>query len=169
MQNTVKGGSLWITPELYGIFKEQIDKLVAHQKRSNMIAFLHDPYQWLGYFQGSLTKNDWKCNPFVFVDIGPDGSVRSCGPSFGNIKDMSLTDCLHTNEARMAREKMRLCNKPCLQTCWARPGTDSLEMVVNDFVKALEGSGMTAAEKKQALEAGIKSINAYETIALRDQ
>jgi MoaA/NifB/PqqE/SkfB family radical SAM enzyme len=164
MQNTIKGGSLWITPELKDVLKDQIDKIVEYKNKSGLVAFLHDPYQWLGYFQGSLTKSDWKCNPFVFVDVGPDGSVRSCGPSFGNIKVMSLNDCLKTDDARMARAKMRLCDKPCLQTCWARPEADSLKMIVNDFTAALEGASASKAEKKQALEAGLKMIDAYESL-----
>ncbi len=169
MQNTIKGGGLWITPELLGVFKSQVDRIVEYQKSSGLVAFLHDPYQWLGYFQGSLTKSDWKCNPFVFVDVGPDGAVRSCGPSFGNIKDMSLNDCLHTESARMARERMRACDKPCLQTCWARPGADSLKMVVNDFVTALDRSSLTKAEKRQALEEGIGSMDKYEEVVLGDK
>lgn len=169
MQNTVQGGHLWITPEWQGVLKEQIDKLVAYKDKSGLIAFLHDPYQWLGYFQGSLTRRDWKCNPFVFVDVGPDGSVRSCGPSFGNIKDMSLSDCLHTEAARAARARMAVCDKPCLQTCWARPGTDSLKRIVNDFAVALEGSAMTTAEKKKALGTGLQWVEAYEDLVLGDE
>lgn len=166
MQNTIKGGNLWVMPELLGVLKDEIDKIADYRREHGLVAFLHDPYQWLGYFQGALTKADWKCNPFVFIDIGPDGAVRSCGPSFGNIKEMSLQDCLQTDKARKARERMRACQKPCLQTCWARPEADSLEKTVNNFISQIDNSSLPKEEKKAVLAEGIRAIDEYENIIL---
>ena len=168
MQNTIAGGHLWITPELLGAFKVEIDKLVEYRRLHGLVAELHDPYQWIGYFQGSLSRKDWTCNPFVFIDIGPDGNVRSCGPSFGSIKDMSLTECLHTAAADQARERMRVCQKPCLQTCWARPGTDSLGVIVNNFTARLDRAGLPAEEKTVLLAESLKLVEHYETLVTGD-
>ncbi len=126
MQNTNPEAPFWILDERIGRLKQEIDKIVAYQKQHGLVAFLHDPYLWLNYFQGTLTKKHWKCNPFVFMNIGPDGSVSNCGQVFGNLKEISLKSCLDSKEARMGRKKMRRCQKPCLQTCWARPEADSL-------------------------------------------
>jgi MoaA/NifB/PqqE/SkfB family radical SAM enzyme len=167
MQNTVREGALWIREEQSGLLREQIDKIVAYQKKNGLVAFLHDPYLWLDYFKATLTKDQWKCNPFVFIDIGPDGSVRSCGPAFGNVKDMSLTACLETPDAEKARERMTRCPRPCLQTCWAKPEADTLTGIVCDFLAVLQGSGETRPEKKKMIEQGIALLDQCEALVLK--
>jgi len=164
MQNTIKGGSLWITQDLIDILKGQIDKITDYQKKNGLVAFLHDPYLWLGYFRGILTKKDWRCNPFVFVDIGPDGFVRSCGAPFGNVKNMSLEECLNTGEAKNAREKMQRCLKPCLQTCWAKPEADSLERVAKGFILEVDSLGLGSGGKKKIIEKGLEMVSEYEKL-----
>lgn len=164
MQNTIKAGHLWITQDGIGILKQQIDKIVDYQKKNGLVAFLHESYLWVNYFQGTLTKKGWKCNPFVFIDIGPDGNVRSCGPAFGNIKEMDLTVCLNTPEAKKARERMTLCEKPCLQTCWARPEADSLTHIVEDFLFQLKSFDGDNGEKKKIIKGGIKLLTKYEDL-----
>ena len=128
------------------------------------MAFLHDPYLWIKYFQGALSKQDWQCNPFVFIDIGPDGSVRSCGPAFGNVKEMRLADCLNTIEAQKARARMLKCNKPCLQTCWARPESDYLMNIVNNFISQLGNLKDGPSHKKELIEKGIGFLSQYEDL-----
>ncbi len=169
MQNTIKGGHLWITPELLEVFKQQIDKISDYREKFGLVALLHDPYQWLGYFKGSLTRQDWKCNPFVFVDIGPDGLVRSCGASFGNIRQMSLTDCLYTEQARLARDKMAICDKPCLQTCWAKPEADSLNSAVEHFISSVDNLALTSKEQEEALTEGLRTLDHYENLILKEK
>lgn len=164
MQNTIKSGHFWITDGYIGILRQQIDKIVDYQKKNGLVAFLHDPYLWLGYFQGILTKKNWKCNPFVFIDIGPDGYTRSCGSAFGNIKEINLTDCLNTIEARKARERMQRCQKPCLQTCWARPEADSLIDIVKNFLFQVKSFGENNGEKKKIIEEGIELLTKYEDL-----
>lgn len=164
MQNTIKAGHFWVTGDRIRILKQQIDKIVDYQKQNGLVAFLHDPYLWLGYFQGTLTKKDWKCNPFVFIDIGPDGYVRSCGPAFGNVKEMSLTTCLNTTEAKRARERMKRCQKPCLQTCWARPEADSLIDIVKNFLSQLKSFDGNDGEKKKMIEEGLELLTKYEDL-----
>ena len=168
MQNTIKGGHLWITEDRIGILKQQINKIVDYHKQNSLVAFLHDPYLWLKYFQGTLTKKDWKCNPFVFIDIGPDGLVRSCGPAFGNIKEMSLSECLNTAEAKKAREGMQKCQKPCLQTCWARPESDSLIDIVRNFISKLDNLNESGNGKNNIVEAALGLITKYEKLILQD-
>ena len=162
MQNTIKSGNFWIDETRIGRLKQQIGKIIDYQKQNGLVAFLHDPYLWLKYFQGTLTKADWKCNPFIFIDIGPDGDVRSCGPAFGNVKEMSLTGCLNTPEAKKARERMLRCQKPCLQTCWARPEADSLVNIVQNFFSQVENIDTNNVSKRKIIEEGFVLLNKHE-------
>lgn len=162
MQNTVKSSGLWIGEDKMGKLKEQIDKIVGYQKEHGLVAFLHDPYHWLEYFRGNLTRERWKCNPFVFIDIGPDGLVRSCGSAFGSIKDMTIEACLNTKEAHKAREKMSRCQRPCLQTCWSRPEADSLREIINNFIGKVRKLETGKIEKKRVLEKGLELLSGYE-------
>lgn len=164
MQNTVKNSGLWINGDKIGELKEQINKIVGYQKEYGLVAFLHDPYLWLEYFQGNLTRENWKCNPFVFIDIGPDGLVRSCGSAFGNIKELSLEAILNTKEAHRAREKMSRCRKSCLQTCWSRPESDSTRRMVNDFISRAGELEISHIEKKYLFEKGLELLSGYEKL-----
>ncbi|MBI5873499.1 MAG: SPASM domain-containing protein [Candidatus Omnitrophica bacterium] len=168
MQNTMKDGDLWVKKERIDVLKEQVAKIIGYQKNNGLVAFLHDPYLWVDYFNGTLTKKVWKCNPFVFIDIGPDGEVRSCGPSFGNIKEMTLADCLDTAQAQEARDRMKRCRKPCLQTCWARPEADSLSGIVRDFLKKLESEHAAGKDKKAAIQKAIGSLEQFETMLSKE-
>jgi len=167
MQNTVSQSRLWIDESNAGIFKEQIDKIMDYQKKNGLVAFLHNPYLWLDYFQGKISRKDWKCNPFVFIDIGPDGEVRSCGAPFGNIKDMSLEACLNTQEAHNARERMLRCRKPCLQTCWGRPEADSLTGIVNGFIGEINKLEAEKGQKNKLLSEAFEILSGYERMTIR--
>lgn len=168
MQNSIKAGNFWIGKDGIGTLRQQTDRIVEYQKQNGLVAFLHDPYLWLGYFQGVLTKKEWKCNPFVFIDIGPDGYVRSCGPAFGNIKEMSLTGCLNTAEAKKARERMTRCRKPCLQTCWARPEADSFSGIVENFLFQLKKNcAENRVEKDKMIKEGFRLLTKYEDLIRR--
>jgi MoaA/NifB/PqqE/SkfB family radical SAM enzyme len=169
MQNTIADGHFWITRNDMAVLEEQIKAIAAYQKERGLVAFLHDPFMWTDYFKGTLTRDKWTCHPYVFVDIGPDGEVRSCGPSFGNIKKMSLDDCLKTPEADRARERMRRCAKPCLQTCWARPEADSLNAAVKEFLSDLDSSGHDKDEKRRFIEKGIACLDAFEERISRNE
>ena len=162
MQNTTSGARFWLRKEDIGKLKEQIDKITEYQKNHGLVAFLHDPYLWIKHFEGSLTRKEWKCNPFVFVNIGPDGEVRSCGRSFGNIKKMDLSSCLNTAESHKARNIMKNCQKPCLQTCWANPEADSLAGIIDTFIDELRRDNIDEKDKKELLTAAIAKLNEYE-------
>ncbi len=151
MQNTYQNAPFWLKGEDLEILEEQISRINEYREKNGLIALLHDPYLWLDYFKGSLSKKQWKCNPFVFINIGPDGFVRSCGPAFGNIKELSLEEILNTNEACSARKNMQLCNKPCLQTCWANSDSDSLLNIVKLFIQRVNQSGDKGSFLKEAL------------------
>lgn len=164
MQSTVKGGSLWPSKKEISLLREQIDKICCYQRENGLVAFLHDPYLWLKYFQGTLGTQDWKCNPFVFVDIGPDGNLRSCGPAFGNARDTGLNGCLQTQAADKARQRMKECLKPCLQTCWARPEADDLLAAVKEFCAGVKSAKTEKADKAAAIEQGLRLLENYEKV-----
>jgi len=168
MQNTIKGAPFWIAEDKTNILKQQIDKIADYQKKNGLVAFLHDPYLWLRYFQGTLTKKDWKCNPFVFIDIGPDGYVRSCGPAFGNIKEMSLSACLNTAEAKKARQRMQMCQKPCLQTCWGWPEAESLTNIAYNFLSRVKDLDGDNGNKSKIIKDGLELLSRYEDLILKD-
>jgi len=162
MQKTSPDAPFWISKERLNILKDQIGKILDYKMKNGLVAFLHDPYLWINYFETSLTKDNWKCNPFVFLNIGPDAEVRSCGASFGNLKDMSLDDCLLSQDAFQARRLMKACPKPCLQTCWAHPESDSLIEIANRFINNIKND----KNKVQFLKMGLKILERYKNIVV---
>ncbi|MFH1191640.1 MAG: radical SAM protein [Candidatus Omnitrophota bacterium] len=165
MQKTSADAPFWISKERLNILKEQIDKILDYKTKDGLVAFLHDPYLWINYFETSLTKDNWKCNPFVFLNIGPDAEVRSCGASFGNLKEMSLDDCLLSQDAFLARRLMKACPKPCLQTCWAHPESDSLIEIANRFINNIKND----KNKVRYLKTGLKILERYKNIAMNQK
>lgn len=165
MQNTSPQAPFWIREENINILQEQIDKIVEYKESNGLVAFLHDPYLLVEHFKGQVTKKQWKCNPFVFINIGPDGEVRSCGSSFGNIRNMTLEQCFNSEEAYRARNIMKDCQKPCLQTCWAHPESDSLTGVIAEFIGRLKND----KNKPQLIKKAIKLIETYEDIVINNK
>ncbi len=168
MQNTIKGGQLWINEEQVGYLKGQLDRIVGYQKEYGFVAFLHDPYLWLEYFRGALKKEDWKCNPYVFVDIGPDGFLRSCGRAFGNVLESGIAGCLNSEAAKNARARMQRCQKACLQTCWAKPEADKLADIVNNFILQIDKLELKNRVKRDIMKKGLDLISKYEDLTLRE-
>lgn len=164
MQNTSPNAPFWIRGEDLKMFKKQIGRIADYQKKQGLVAFLHDPYLWLKYFDGTLGKTHWKCNPFVFINIGPDGEVRSCGKSFGNIHRMSLDECFHTKDADDARKVMKACQKPCLQTCWSWPQGDLLRNIFDDFLADIAKSDLRISEKETILREAENILTYYEKL-----
>lgn len=162
MQKTSPDAPFWIRREKLDVLKKQLDMIVEYKSKHGLVAFLHDPYLWLKYFELTLTRENWKCNPFVFLNIGPDGEVRSCGASFGNIKNMSLEECLLSEEAFEARKLMKVCKKPCLQTCWAHPESDSITEIANRFLSQIKNH----KDKGRILRTGLKLLERYKNITL---
>ena len=164
MQNTSSQARFWLNDNDIDKLKGQIDQIVNYQKSNGLVAFLHDPYLWIKHFKGRLTKKEWKCNPFVFVNIGPDGELRSCGAAFGNIKKMPISSCLETSEATQARKIMKNCLKPCLQTCWAHPEANSLTEIIESFIQDLKKAGLAKKDRKELLTAALSKITTYEEL-----
>ncbi|MDD5128155.1 MAG: radical SAM protein [Candidatus Omnitrophica bacterium] len=162
MQNTSSVARFWLKDNDIELLKTQIDKIVDYQQKHGLVAFLHDPYMWIRHFKGELTKKDWKCNPFVFLNVGPDGDVRSCGAAFGNIQKLGLDECLKTKEADQARRAMKNCQKPCLQTCWANPQSDSLAGIVDALIHNLKKDRLDKQSKKQLLLTALSKLTSYE-------
>lgn len=168
MQNTSFNARFWIKDDDLKILEEQIDKIVDYQMKNGLVAFLHDPYLWVGHFKGTLTKKEWKCNPFIFLNIGPDGEVRSCGSSFGNVQNMSLDECLNTEEAFKARKTMKMCQKPCLQTCWANPESDSLIGIVDNLIYSTRRSSLDKENKRKLLNEALFKLAIYEKMLKKE-
>jgi MoaA/NifB/PqqE/SkfB family radical SAM enzyme len=164
MQNTSSEAKFWLGEEDSDILRLEIDKIVGYQKKNGLVAFLHDPYLWVKHFKGTLTKKEWKCNPFVFLNIGPDGEVRSCGAPFGSIQKMSLDECLKSKEAFQARSIMKQCLKPCLQTCWANPDADSLNQIINNFILNIRKNDLGKADKRELLMKALSKLADYENL-----
>lgn len=162
MQNTDSNAPFWIRAQALEVLKEQIDKIISYQSKHGLVAFLHDPYLWLKYFEGTLTREDWRCNPFVFMNIGPDGETRSCGLSFGNIKEAGLNHCLNTEEAYKARRLMKVCEKPCLQTCWGWPEANSLSGIVDGFISKIRESDLSKEDKRENIKQALNILTGYE-------
>lgn len=162
MQNTSSNARFWLREDDIIKLKEQIDKITEYQKNHGLVAFLHDPYLWIKHFEGALTRKEWKCNPFVFINIGPDGEVRSCGASFGNINKMNLNSCLDTVESHKARKIMKNCQKPCLQTCWANPQADSLAGIIDAFIDGVKKDNIDGKNKKELLIGALTRLVEYE-------
>ena len=162
MQNTSPIARFWLKDNDIELLKTQIDKIVDYQQKHGLVAFLHDPYMWIRHFKGELAKKDWKCNPFVFLNVGPDGDVRSCGAAFGNIQKLGLDECLKTKEADQARRTMKNCQKPCLQTCWANPQSDSLTGIINTLIDNLRKDRLDKQSKKQLLLTALSKLTSYE-------
>ncbi len=162
MQNTSSQARFWLNENDVNKLKEQIDKIVNYQKHNGLVVFLHDPYLWIKHFKGQLIKKEWKCNPFVFVNIGPDGELRSCGTAFGNIKEKSLNACLNTPEAARARKIMNNCLKPCLQTCWANPDSDHLSSIINMFIENIGKTSLDKKARNALLQKALSLLSEYE-------
>jgi len=162
MQNTSSNARFWLKDEDIEELKQQIDEIVNYQKNNGLVAFLHDPNLWIKHFKGQLTRKEWKCNPFVFTNIGPDGEVRSCGSAFGNINKISLQECLNTEEAYRARNIMKHCEKPCLQTCWANPQADSLANIIDTLIYNVKKGKLDKKTKKELLVTALAKLIKYE-------
>jgi len=162
MQNTSPNARFWLKEADIHELKNQIDKIVDYRKNNGLVAFLHDPYLWIKHFQNQLSKSDWKCNPFVFTNIGPDGEVRSCGAAFGNINKLSFQECLNTADAHKARSVMKSCAKPCLQTCWANPQADCLDDIVDTLIRKIRDCSLDRESKKELLTNALRKLTHYE-------
>ena len=160
MQNTSGSAPFWPGEKEIGILREQISLITAPGGGCGVAAFLHDPALWADYFSGRLERRQWKCNPFVFINIGPDGEIRSCGESFGNIKDAGITAALFTREASEAREKMKKCRKPCLQTCWAHPDADTISGLTEKMI----ASSRNIPGRAVLLRECLAELKEYKTI-----
>jgi len=162
MQNTSADAHFWLRGKDIDILKRQIDEILDFKKTYGLVEFLHDPYLWAEHFLGTLKIDAWKCNPFVFLNIGPDGEIRSCGASFGNMHKLGLDACLNTAEARQARAVMKNCPKPCLQTCWANPESDSLARAVDSFISKINNANFSKEEKEGLLREALNRLSYYE-------
>ncbi|MBC8495060.1 radical SAM protein [archaeon] len=164
MQSTKQEGGLWIPKSKISILKEQTKKLIEFKEKYGIIEFTHNPTLFAKYFDKTLRKQEWTCNPLEFIDIGPNGAVQSCGGDFGSIKHLSLAESLNTKKAEESRELMKRCEKPCLQTCWARPDAEDLNEIFKTFFTKLNQDKIRKEEKKKLLKQSLILLNNYESM-----
>jgi MoaA/NifB/PqqE/SkfB family radical SAM enzyme len=167
MQKTYKGGPLWPQKEKLDILREQIDKLISFRKKYGIIAFLHDPYLFINYYSGKIKRKDWSCIPYVFLAIGPNGEMRICGNSFGNVKDMKIEGSLLSDKAFKQRKEMLRCKKPCLQTCWALPEYYSIKKITNKFIREIKSNNFR--NKRLYLKKGLRILRETSSLIKNNQ
>lgn len=165
MMMTKKSGDSWIRNADIDILRRELRLLQDFKNKKGKIVFLHEPHLFIKYFEGSLSVSDWTCNPFVFINIGPNGVVSCCGePSYGDLHFQSLHECLSSDSARKVRKRMKACSTPCLQTCWARPEADRLEDIVVKFINEIDkSSSINNAQKRRAFEEVVSRLSEYES------
>lgn len=163
MQEATNEGPLWIPKSRIPLMEKNIKKIEKFSKsHPNFVAWLHDTSLFSKYFRKELGKSEWKCNPYMFVCITMNGQLQICGESFGDIRKKSITELLNSDDAFKLREKMKKCDKNCLQSCWARPEADNLSNICNDFLKSV--SSFPKSERKMMIKKGLGLLNKYEKI-----
>jgi len=81
-------------------------------------------------------KNDgerrkWRCFVgYSRMSISSFGHVYSCSEKFGEIRENTLKEIWYSKNAARIRKKFNNCGKFCLQTCYARPDSESLYNVI---------------------------------------
>ena len=158
---------LWVTPEQLPLLREQVAKLIEYEKKEKFIAFIHDPKLFVTYFEGRHSRKAWKCNPFQFLNIGPDGKTQVCGDSFGNIHETTISEAYFSEKAAEHRGLMKKCRLNCLQTCWSRLESDRLKEIIDTFLSDLdEKQRLTREEKIKIMDEGKKELARYERLIL---
>jgi MoaA/NifB/PqqE/SkfB family radical SAM enzyme len=160
----VTNNPLWPNQEDIKILKDQVKKMTEYEKKNGFIAFIHDPQLFVDYFNGRYSKKAWKCNPFQFLNIGPDGKTQICGDSFGNVNETNIVKAYSSEKAAEHRLLMKKCTLNCLQTCWARPESDNLSIIISSFLNDMDKNHVSSVEKKTVLKKGIEEIKRYETL-----
>jgi len=161
MQKATNEGPLWISESRIPLLEKIVKKV---KKFSNLhphyIGWLHDTSLFSKYFRKELTKSEWKCNPYMFICVTINGQLQICGDSFGDIRKKSITELLNSEEAFRVREKMKGCEKNCLQSCWARPEADNLSNVCNEFLKSIHS--FPKKERKMMIKKSLEILGKYE-------
>jgi len=156
---------LWVPPEKWDVLEEQVGKLIEYERKNGFIAFIHDPKLFVTYFKGQHSRKAWKCNPFQFLNIGPDGKTQICGDSFGNVKETTIEESYHSERAAEQRDLMKKCRINCLQTCWARPESDNLNLIIKDFLDELNSkTRLSKKEKNVLLNMAVEELERYELL-----
>ncbi len=77
------------------------------------------------------SKRKWRCFVgYSRMSISSFGHVYSCSEKFGEIRENSLKEIWYSKKAVEIRKKFNNCRKFCLQTCYARPDSESLYKVI---------------------------------------
>jgi MoaA/NifB/PqqE/SkfB family radical SAM enzyme len=167
MQNTNSKSPLWPDEASLRIFEKQMKQIIEHHNRHGFVAFMHDPSYFLKYFKGQNLHNDWQCNPFEFLNIGPDGNMQTCGDTFGNARE-GVNKAWTSDRASAERAIMKRCTKSCLQTCWARPSADSIEKITRTLITDIRKSGIEKKEKQRLLSDALSEIDKFEKMLIEN-
>jgi MoaA/NifB/PqqE/SkfB family radical SAM enzyme len=82
------------------------------------------------------SKRKWRCFVgYSRMSISSFGHVYSCSEKFGEIRENTLKEIWYSKKAAGIRKKFNNCRKFCLQTCYARPDSESLYKVIRRLFK----------------------------------
>ena len=161
MQKTTSKGPLWPDEAYLKIFEKQLSRIIDYHNKNGFVAFLHDPNLFVKYFKGENLHAYWQCNPFEFLNIGPDSNMQTCGDTFGNAKD-GVTWAWDSERAAAERAKMKQCTKSCLQTCWARPDAESIVKITRRLIAEIKSADIKKEEKIRILSNALSEIEKFE-------
>jgi MoaA/NifB/PqqE/SkfB family radical SAM enzyme len=165
MQNTNSKSPLWPDEDSLRIFERQMKQIIEYHSRHGFVAFLHEPSYFLKYFKGQNLHNDWQCNPFEFLNIGPDGNMQTCGDTFGNARE-GINKAWTSDRASAERAIMKKCTKSCLQTCWARPAAESIEKITKALISEITAVDIKKEEKVKILSNAMSEIEKFEKMII---
>jgi MoaA/NifB/PqqE/SkfB family radical SAM enzyme len=91
------------------------------------------------YYRKTLGGADWQCfggYKTLFICVGDDGAPRvyTCHGICGNLNEKSLADCWVSKEARNLRKDVKRCRDLCLQSCYSRERSATLNAIVKGFL-----------------------------------
>lgn len=121
MKERDKGVKYWIPEERIGFLEDVIGDLVIFKKENPGLVRNSERNLSLvsKYFRGLLDNNDIKC---VYADktmlVANNGDVTTCFDVYGDVRSKSLKKLYFSNEANLARAKVKSCKHPCLLPCF---------------------------------------------------
>jgi len=132
----VQGGNGAICPN-----EQELDTLInilkkvgLESKGGQVYVQIPDIHLLRNYFmpaQDDPSKRKWRCFVgYSRMSISSFGHVYSCSEKFGEIRESSLKEIWYSKKAAEIRKKFNNCRKFCLQTCYARPDSESFYKVI---------------------------------------
>ena len=145
--------AVWIPPHRLKLLDKMVDKVIRYKKirKEKQPVIGNTPVHLEAikkYFRNVLTQQDIKCYiGYTRVVISPDGNTSLCGESIGNVNTHSMQDMWRSDLARQARNRIKKCEKPCLQFCTLRPESE-LKEALNIFLQKADFRNCNSEVKK---------------------